>query len=584
VTRERQGIKRLERSEGFGNRTEVGGRGSAELVYTMNLWNQYTQRTVAGAIDVFGLADPQVAVQVNGATTSRYGSYFHQVVSIDNSASAQYPTLTIQAGNNSAARHAFVPKNPEVFEYDADGNLTQDGRWVYEWNGENRLTRMTARSDVPGPHYQLTFQYDWMGRRIRKTVVDTDTGQTISDLIFFYDGWNLIAEVNAQTGELVRTYVWGLDLSGTFQGAGGIGGLLWVNVESGFHAGRYFVAYDGNGNVMGLVSASDGSVAAQYEYGPFAEPLRATGPLAADNPFRFSTKYTDPETGLIYYGYRYYDPITGRWLNRDPLDNYSNTKLYLWVQNSGVNQIDLLGCLTRWYTYLVPADAYGLVVSYMTFSYTFLPTPLTIGGGASIEVVYDCYDGSAEAFSSAYIGIGVAYGSLPIGISIGKGINFIFNLPTATAYKGTFVGVVGGGTVGPAGAYGNVFTTPQGLLNFIKTKSFGSEPWGFGGGWMMDIPSIGLLFQGEYFWDLGRAPFSARARRLVCRCVSSRGSDSGTHNANFRQTIYSMAKKAAERYKDVVKLRIKLEAIQPRILLTEGVEKAIGWAEWIDLW
>ena len=126
----------------------------------------------------------------------------------------------IQAGNATETRHAFVPKDRKIFSYDAAGNLTQDGRWIYEWNGENRLTRMTACPDVPGPHYQLTFQYDWMGRRIRKTVVDTDTSQTISDLIFLYDGWNLIAEVNAQTGELVRTYVWGLDLSGTFQGVG----------------------------------------------------------------------------------------------------------------------------------------------------------------------------------------------------------------------------------------------------------------------------------------------------------------------------------------------------------------------------
>jgi len=94
--------------------------------------------------------------------------------------------------------------------------------------------------------------------------VDADTGQTILDLIFLYEGWNLIAEVNAQTGNLIRTYVWGLDLSGTMQGAGGIGGLLWVNLETGSQEGRYVVAYDGNGNVIGLVSASDGSVVAQY--------------------------------------------------------------------------------------------------------------------------------------------------------------------------------------------------------------------------------------------------------------------------------------------------------------------------------
>jgi len=308
--------------------------------YQPNELNQYTQRTVAGAIDVFGLADPQAAVQVNGATASRYGSYFHKVVSVDNAASAQYPEITIQAGNNSAARHAFVPKNPEVFEYDADGNLTQDGRWTYEWNGENRLTRMTTRSDVPGPHYQLIFQYDWMGRRIRKTVVNTDTGQTISDLIFLYDGWNLIAEVDAQTGELIRTYVWGPDLSGAMQGAGGIGGLLWINLETGSHAGRYFAAYDGNGNVMGLVSADDGSLVAQYEYGPFAEPLRATGPLTADNPFRFSTKYTDSETGLLYYGYRYYSPTLGRWLSRDPVEEGMDMNF---LQNDSIDYVDFVG-------------------------------------------------------------------------------------------------------------------------------------------------------------------------------------------------------------------------------------------------
>ena len=316
--------------------------------YTVNELNQYTQRTVAGAIDVFGLAEQGVTVLVNGAEADQWEgpplagpqkSYFHKVVSVDNSTSAQYPTITIQAGNNSVTRHAFVPKNPEVFQYDDDGNLTQDGRWNYEWNGENRLIRMTTRSDVPGPHYQLTFQYDWMGRRVRKTVVNTDTGQTISDLIFLYDGWNLIAEVDAQTGELIRTYVWGLDLSGTMQGAGGIGGLLWINVESGSNAGRYFVAYDGNGNVMGLVSADDGAVAAQYEYGPFAEPLRATGQLAADNPIRFSTKYTDPETGLLYYGYRYYSPSLGRWLSRDPFWDYES---YSFLVNNAVDWVDYL--------------------------------------------------------------------------------------------------------------------------------------------------------------------------------------------------------------------------------------------------
>jgi RHS repeat-associated protein len=52
--------------------------------------------------------------------------------------------------------------------------------------------------------------------------------------------------------------------------------------------------------------------------GPFGELLRATGPMAKSNPFRFSTKYHDDEAGFLYYGYRYYNSSTGRWLSKDP--------------------------------------------------------------------------------------------------------------------------------------------------------------------------------------------------------------------------------------------------------------------------
>jgi len=53
--------------------------------------------------------------------------------------------------------------------------------------------------------------------------------------------------------------------------------------------------------VAALVAQANGSLSARYEYGPFGETLRATGTLAKHNPFRFSTKYTDNETGLLYY-------------------------------------------------------------------------------------------------------------------------------------------------------------------------------------------------------------------------------------------------------------------------------------------
>ena len=51
-----------------------------------------------------------------------------------------------------------------------------------------------------------------------------------------------------------------------------------------------------NGNVSGLVDSADGTLDAKYEYGAYGEPLRVSGTtIAADNPFRFSTKYTDAD-------------------------------------------------------------------------------------------------------------------------------------------------------------------------------------------------------------------------------------------------------------------------------------------------
>ncbi|WCJ60977.1 hypothetical protein NXS98_07615 [Fontisphaera persica] len=87
-----------------------------------------------------------------------------------------------------------------------------------------------------------------------------------------------------------------------------MGGLVATVIHNGPNAGVYFPVYDGNGNVMGYVRASDGIMIAQYEYGPFGELLRATGPLAQTFNHLFSTKYHDWETGLYYYGHRYYSP------------------------------------------------------------------------------------------------------------------------------------------------------------------------------------------------------------------------------------------------------------------------------------
>jgi len=152
-----------------------------------------------------------------------------------------------------------------------------------------------------------------------------------------------IVELRASDNTLVRSYSWGLDLSGTMDGAGGVGGLLWVTLHtaSGPAAGTHFAAYDGNGNIVALSAASDGSETARYEYGPFGEPIRVTGPAATNNPFRFSTKRTDSTTDLVLYEYRVYQPSTGRWLSRDAIEERGASSGF--CRNDPVCKVDLFG-------------------------------------------------------------------------------------------------------------------------------------------------------------------------------------------------------------------------------------------------
>ena len=165
---------------------------------------------------------------------------------------------------------------------------------------------------------------------------------------FVYDGWNLIAERVTPVGgaETGTTYVWGLDLSQSVQGAGGIGGLLLQEKDdaTGQTKTRLYT-YEANGNVGQLVDGTTGAVVAHYEYDPFGTTLTASGTDANANPFRFSTKYTDDETTLVYYGYRFYSPTLGRWLTRDPIEEAGGFNIYAIGKNNVINEYDLLGLI-----------------------------------------------------------------------------------------------------------------------------------------------------------------------------------------------------------------------------------------------
>ena len=164
--------------------------------------------------------------------------------------------------------------------YDPDGNMTLFGLWTYAWDAENRLISVSSNG-VP----VVQNQYDYMSRRVMKaTATQTNT--------FLYDGWNLVREDLGAAAPSSRSYVWGLDLSQSLQGAGGVGGLLaMLSPDSCLLT----PAYDANGNITDLVD-TNGAVVAHYEYDPYGNIIAQSGDQTGANPFRFSSKYWDGET------------------------------------------------------------------------------------------------------------------------------------------------------------------------------------------------------------------------------------------------------------------------------------------------
>jgi RHS repeat-associated protein len=165
--------------------------------------------------------------------------------------------------------------------------------------------------------------------------------RTMMHRYYLYDGDNLIAEYNGARVE--RTFTWGLDMSDTRQGAGGVGGLL-MTAEAG---ANYLPVCDRRGSVHGMLRADTGELAAVYEYNAHGEIIRQAGGYAGTNPFGWCTKVTDRETNLVYFGRRFYSPTLGRFVNRDPIGTDGGWNLHAYCRGNPVCSVDYMGLATE---------------------------------------------------------------------------------------------------------------------------------------------------------------------------------------------------------------------------------------------
>ena len=229
--------------------------------------------------------------------------------------------------------------------YDPNGNLLTGpiaaALASLTYDQENRLTTSNLGGSVN------SYTYDALGRI--STLTYSLNGVSTTE-VYTWTGWTLLYRELIQNAVAIEKYryTWGLDVSGTLEGAGGVGGLLAIerNVNNNYSWDIRYPHYDANGNIMAL-SNSSGQISARYRYDAFGKTILSTDVDGTGwntkNIHGFSTKPTLGKHKIHYYGYRWYDASNGRWINRDPIEESGGLNLYGFVDNNALNFIDILG-------------------------------------------------------------------------------------------------------------------------------------------------------------------------------------------------------------------------------------------------
>ena len=334
-------------SYGYDKAWNLAGRtnnGFAQ-VFKDDTRNELTNVVRSGNFTVSGgtLGSP-TNVTVNGSAATLYsdGSYAGQNVTLadgNNTVTANAQDALARSASTSVI--AWMPANMTL-TYDANGNLTGDGRRAFYYDDENQLTNVT----ISGAN-QTLFVYDGFGRRrVRQEYSWNGSWVLTNEVRYLYHGMRVVQERNGLNLPTV-TYTRGLDLNGTLEGAGGIGGLLartdnsLLSLGDAAHAHAYYHS-DAGGNVTSLTDAKQ-NIAARYSYDPYGNLLAMDGPLAQANVYRFSSKEYHSVSGLYSFGFRFYEPNLQRWLNRDPIEEEGGINLYAYVDNNPINAIDPFG-------------------------------------------------------------------------------------------------------------------------------------------------------------------------------------------------------------------------------------------------
>lgn len=219
------------------------------------------------------------------------------------------------------------------YQYDNNGNQTirtvakaRNATWTQSWDYANRLIRMEKATGTE--KRVVSFKYDPFGRRIEKKVVVTDDGMTTTETFsYVYDNDNVVLEIySGSTGMTKTFYTHGLNVD------------EHLAMERGGHS--YFYHADGLGSITAITDATAQKVQS-YSYDPYG---MVTPRESFQNSYAYTGREWDKETGLYYYRARYYDPMEGRFVSKDPIGHSGgDVNLYNYVGSNPINFKDPSG-------------------------------------------------------------------------------------------------------------------------------------------------------------------------------------------------------------------------------------------------
>lgn len=232
-------------------------------------------------------------------------------------------------------RNRLISVGNSAYTYDANGCLTEktakEKTTKYHYDALNRLVGVICDG------VEIKYIYDAFNRRLTKSK------NGVQELRYLYDGNNEIGAVDNQ-GRIRELRVLGRGLGAE------IGAAISLEIDNRMYA----PIHDHRGDICCLVSLEERSVTECYRYSAFGqkEIYNASGECiptsACKNPWQFSSKRMDEDTGLINYGKRYYDSETGRWTTPDPLGVIDGPNVYAYVGNNPMALQDLYGLYSWW--------------------------------------------------------------------------------------------------------------------------------------------------------------------------------------------------------------------------------------------